>query len=211
MRLIILIFLITSGAYAQNSSFSIKGGLNYSTLEYGGYDNNNITSETSYNLGGVLYLSWEKRDIIVNNTYLNIDFGINQKGVHNKVYNDYSDIDDVETNTDRSFLTTELPIILGYTFFNKLSIYVGSYLSLGFYTSTNNASKFFFIFTDDYSGRIVIDAGLMFGLEYELNNILFNFRFQQGFTELYPPNARNGLTNYYANSRQFVLMVGYRF
>ena len=45
----------------------------------------------------------------------------------------------------------------------------------------------------------------------ELNNILFNFRFQQGFTQLYPPNARNGLTEYYANSRQLVFMLGYRF
>jgi hypothetical protein len=158
--------------------------------------------EVSYIFGGVLYLSWERNNFLSKNLYLNIDIGLNQKGLERN----YS------TRTiKKHYLSIEIPIVIGYRFYNNIKLYFGGYSSLLFYQTTNNRSEFT-IFKDKRGDGFMIDCGVLLGIEYEYKDYLFNFRFQQGLVA-----ADEGYTQYgdlaskTKNNRQFVFMLGYKF
>jgi hypothetical protein len=202
----ILLVILNINIYAGNNSLSVKAGANYSTFNvqyfYEVLDYFPEYPEDSYTFGGVLYLSWERNNFFSKNLYLNIDIGLNQKGLKQ----DYS------TGTiNKHYLSAEIPIILGYRFYNNIKLYFGGYSSLLFYQTTDNHSEFT-IFQDKKGGGIMIDCGVLLGVEYEYKNYFFNFRFQQGVVAADEGYDQYGdLASKTENNRQFVFMLGYKF
>jgi hypothetical protein len=203
-KLILLFLLITSSIYTQDISFSIKGGVNYSTLE-----EKNIYYEdyqdTLYKLGGALYLSWERKISGLENLYLSFEIGINKKGSSIK----FKSVDTADVSyQEKDYLTLEFPIIIAYEFFDNFKLYIGGYLSQVFYSDSNkvydNTGEFGMFEAD---GSFMQDKGILLGLEYQHNEFLFNFRFQQGFNTI----ETNYSSESYGNNRQFVFMLGYKF
>jgi len=207
MRFIILFLLITSCIYAEKNSFSIKAGVNYSKLElntnYPNPDGNYSGEGTKqmYKFGEVLYLSWEKN---YDKYYLNLDIGFNKKG------RTHSYIKDGENfYSDMYYWTIELPFIMGYRF-KQFKFYSGVYFSQVIYSGNENGQNEGFRMGDQL--RLDFDLGFLFGIEYEYEVFLFNFRLQKGFTPVDRSyNSWHEVDYSYGNNTQFTFMIGFKF
>ena len=202
----ILLVILSINIYAGNNSLSVKAGANYSTFNVQFFNTDSDVPleypEASYTFGGALYLSWERNNFLSKNLYLNIDIGLNQKGLKQ----DYS-----TEIVNKHYLSIEVPIVLGYRFYNKIKLYFGVYSSLLFYETRNNQSKFT-LYQDKKGGGIMIDSGVLLGIEYEYKDYLFNLRFQQGLVAADEGYDQYGdLASKTKNNRQFVFMLGYKF
>jgi len=202
-NIIILITLTLSFNIYSDYEFSIKGGLNYSMVE-GIKDSSSSSSiESFYKTGGVLFLSMKKS--IKNNFYYNINLGINQKGGEIKITDNLGNSVDGSPHK-RSFYTIEIPLILGYNIFENINLYIGVYKSIVYAYAINDYTSYG---AYNKEGKMMNDFGFLLGVEYNYNDFLIDFRFQQGFGNLKQPVPES--SEHYTNSRQFVFMVGYRF
>jgi hypothetical protein len=202
MRIILLVLLITSSVYSEDSSFLLKGGFNYSILKKGDFHENQEAVDVSYKFGEVLYLSWEKSLFNIDRLYINIDIGLNKKAVNINLYND------VFRYNNRYYWAIETPIILAYEFFDNFKLYAGVYLSQVFYKGSKDNFKAGFKVLNE-SNDLMYDKGFLFGVEYQHNNFLFNFRYQEGINAINLGDINN--ENSYNKNSQFIFMIGHKF
>jgi len=188
MKIIIILTILLSINLYGEYKLSVKGGLNYSTAKIIEVDSNKVYNY-GYKFGKIFFISFEKE--ISNDFYWNIDLGLNSKGYGGLYYNNYYSI--------------ELPIILGYSIAKSINTYIGLYSSIVFIEGDSFGG-----IMDNHGGKINNDYGFLIGIEYNYNNILFNFRFQQGYGNLKQSDPE-GPTPYVTNNRQFSFMVGYQF
>ncbi len=189
IKKIVIIIFISINLYG-NYNFSIKSGMNYSTLE----SNKGLKD---YKVGMVFFSSWEER--LNDSFYIQIEIGYNLKG-YKFEYTKWRS-EKIEVGYF-NISTIEIPIVLKYKL-SDLSIYSGFYKSFIFYE--NNTSVDYAV---DYR-KYGTDYGVLIGLEYKYKRILFDFRFQQGFTILNKPNFEEYGPQLESN-RQFLFMVGYQ-
>ena len=191
-KLITIILLILSiSIYSSDSFFSVKFGVNYSTIDVS-FDNRK--ANTGYSSGVLTYISYRKS--IFNDFYLSLDLGINQKGVKITA--------DSNTYFFNSLYSIDLAFILGYTFLNKLNLYLGIYGSKTAFTNIKLKEVMIYYPSSE--------SGLLFGIEYMYKNFLFDFRFQKGYYgSLIEKNLGDESLKEYNNSNQFIFMIAYRF
>jgi hypothetical protein len=85
------------------------------------------------------------------------------------------------------------------------------YYSQVFYIGSSKGNGRFQITDEVGHKNLLFDAGVILGIEYEYNNIIFDFRFEQGLPPLRYKTRDEDVTHSFEKSRQFMFMIGYKF
>ncbi len=208
-KLFIFLLLIT---HLNTFAFTggVKGGINYTIPQAkNGYEEH-FSNDYGYTFGGFLSFN------LIDKLFLNTELMLNSWQFEFNGEDDYTG-----NYTDSSnYLNTEIIISLSYNFIDEFYLYLGGFT--GFPTkykrhiTTENSDYY----ANTNFDIVVFPYGLITGISYKYNNLLFDFRYlfnmnsflSKGEFETSCEDSENNekrcQMNYF---HQFQLLVGYEF
>lgn len=187
--ILMILMMFSIHMKAQEVSFGLKGGVNYSSGSKGDFDNQSITS---FHIGGMMEALYD------NNFAIQPEIIFSNQG-----------FDFIENGNESNIKLTyiNIPIMIKYYIFNGIAVEAGpqiGYLnSAEFNTNSTEGSES----TDIKGGLKDNDLSFNAGIGFQLNNGLnFNARYCYGLT-----NIVNQLSDLQFKNRVLQLSVGYFF